>query len=104
MSRIILDRYDDGQVRIVVGYDHPCNGAFWQHFNQEPGDGIFDETFEEVLRDGGIMYGIPLNQFRDQVPEDLRPLITDRVMQALREHAADPDSGYNARPIDFTRQ
>ena len=100
MSRIILSRYDSGQERLVVGWDHPCGGAFWQEFNLEP-DGEYPDDWEEIIRDGGFMPGIPLADFRAAVPEDLRPLVTDRVMSLLTEHAGDPDSGYRRGSIDL---
>jgi hypothetical protein len=103
MSRIILSIYPTGQERFVVGWDHPCGGAFWQEFNEEPADGVFPDDWQEVVRDGGFMPGIPLAQFRDAVPEDLRPYITTKVMELLEEHAADPDSGYNKAAIDLAR-
>lgn len=103
MSRIILTRYDDGQERVVCGWDHPCGGAFWQEFAHEPADGDDDyDDYEEILRDGGFFQGIPLDGFRNAVPEDLRPLITDQVMKLLAEHAADPDSGYGTHAIDLS--
>jgi hypothetical protein len=95
MSRIILSRYPTGQERVVVGYDHPCNGAFWQEFAKQPSD-------DEMLREGGFFPGIPLEHFYDSVPEDLQPLITDDVMRLLGEHEADPDSGYHKPAIDLT--
>ena len=101
MSRIILSRYPTGQERFVVGWDHPCNGAFWTEFNQEPADGVFPEDFQEVSREAGFYPGIPLEQFRDTLPEDLEPLVTDHVMNLLAKHAADPDSGYNRGSIDL---
>lgn len=101
MSRIILTRYPTGQERFVVGWDHPCHGAFWQEFTEEPADGNYPDDFEEIIRDGGFLVGIPLADFRESVPEDLRPLITDEVMKLLAEHEADPDSGYNKPPIDL---
>jgi hypothetical protein len=102
VSRIILSRYPTGQERLVVGWDHPCGGAFWQEFNQEPAFGPPDDEWQEVLRERGFFQGIPLEQFRDSLPEDLEPLVTDRVMGLLAEHAADPDSGYRRDSIDLT--
>jgi hypothetical protein len=102
MSQIVLSRYPSRQEKLVVGYDHPCNGAFWQEFNEEPADGDYPPGWDEVLRQGGFFKGIPLDEFRESVPEDLRPLITDHVMELLSDHMADPDSGYNATPIDLS--
>ena len=102
MSRIILKRYDTGQERVVVGWDHPCHGAFWQEFTKEPPDGKFPDGWEEMVREGGFFEGIALVEFRDKVPEDLRPLVTEQVMRLLAEHAADPNSGYGTVPIDLS--
>ena len=104
MSRIILSRYPSGQEHIVVGWDHPCGGAFYTEFNQEPVDGAYPDDFEEVAREGGFFLGIPLAQFEQAVPEDLRPLVTDEVMALLAEHEADPDSGYHRPPIDLSER
>lgn len=91
MSRIVLSRYPDGHEHVVVGWDHPCRGAFWQEFNEEPDMG--DDDWQEVVRSGGMFPGIPLNEFEEDVPEDLRPLVTPRVMEQLTRHSIDPDSG-----------
>jgi hypothetical protein len=102
MSRIILTKYDDGQSKFVVGWDHPAGGAFWQEFSQEPADGEpYPEDWEEVTRYGGMWPGISLASFQADVPEDLRPLVTDAVMDKLYEHARDPESGRIAA-VDMT--
>jgi len=102
MSRIVLARFEDtGQEKFTVGWDHPADGAFWQEFNKEPTDGNWD-NFEEVSRSDGMWPGIPLDKFRDSVPEDLRPMITDKVMEMLERHSKDPDSGYNKGAIDLS--
>jgi hypothetical protein len=106
MSRIILSKYDNGEERVVVGWDHPANGCFWQEFNQEPtpdpvtGDQNWD-GWEEMRRHGGYMPGIRLDRFEMSVPEDLRPLITDDVMSLLNKHASDGNSGRII--VDLTR-
>jgi hypothetical protein len=102
MSRIILTRWPTGQERVVVGWDHPCGGAFFQEFTEEPADGDYPDDFEEMLREGGSFTGIPLDVFREGLPEDLQPLVSDEVMALLAEHEADPDSGYNRPPIDLS--
>jgi hypothetical protein len=101
VSRIILSRYPTGQERLVVGWDHPCHGAFWQEFNELPAFGPPDDEWQEVLREAGFFKGIPLESFRGTLPEDLEPLVTDRVMRLLAEHAGDPDSGTRTS-IDLT--
>lgn len=103
MSRIILTEWPNGQERFVVGWDHPAGGAFWQEFNLEP-DEEYPEDWEEVSRNGGMWPGIPLDKFKESVPEDLRPLITDRVMLLLRDHSKDPDSGYNLTRINLAKK
>jgi hypothetical protein len=107
MSRIILSKWDTGEDRVVVGWDHPAGGAYYQEFNKEPepdsdGNVTWPEDWQEMLRFDGYMPGIPLDEFRERVPEDLRPLITDEVMDLIRQHANDPDSGYRRAPIDLT--
>jgi len=102
MSRIILSKYPSGQERLVVGWDHPAGGAFWQEFNEEPASHIYPANWQEVKRDGGFFPGIPLERFYDSVPQDLHDYITDEVLDLLAAHRADPDSGYNTRPIDLT--
>lgn len=112
MSRIILSRWDDGIARIVIGWDHPAGGAYWQEFNREPDpdpqSGAVDwskhEDWQEMLRFDGYMPGIPLEEFYDSVPDDIKPLITPEVMAILESHKRDPDSGYNTQPIDLTEQ
>ena len=118
MSRIILSRHPDGRDHIVVGWDHPARGAFWQEwataeevaeaerkFDRGDDDISYDTiTIAEtgVKREGGMFPGIPLDKLADDMPEELRPLLTDRVMDLLLEHSLDRDSGYNARPIDLS--
>jgi hypothetical protein len=104
MSRIILARWPTGQERVVVGWDHPCGGAFWQEFTEEPADGNYPDDFEEMLREGGFFKGIPLAEFRESMPEDLRPLITDDVMALLARHERDPNSGYNQAATDLSAE
>jgi hypothetical protein len=98
MSRIILSKYDNGEDKVVVGWDHPGGGAWWQEFNQEKNDkGVpiwsYDDSWQEVSRYGGYMNGISIDHFRDAVPDDIRPLITDEVLDLIQEHATDPNSG-----------
>jgi hypothetical protein len=96
MSRVILSRYWNGQEKVVVGWDHPANGAFWQEFNEETVDpitGKINYPDEEVSRYGGMWPGIPLNQLIASMPEDLVPLMTTKVMVLLAEHKMDPESG-----------
>ncbi len=127
MSRIILSRHDDNTVHVVVGYDHPCGGAFWQEYGSksEVTDAETEmtrleregqevpielETLVEtdIKRQGGFGRGIPLVSFYESVPEELRSLVTPEVMQLLFDHAADPDSGYVGSPnhgvTDLTRK
>jgi hypothetical protein len=105
MSRIILSRYASGQERVVVGWDHMAlpAGCFYQEFGEEPADDDYSDDFEEMLREGGFLRGIPYDQFRATVPDDLQPLITDHVMELLYDHSVDPDSGYGKGPIDLSR-
>lgn len=106
MSRIILSKWENGQDRVVVGWDHPAYGAFWQEFNQEIVDPETGQTIypdEEVTRCGGMWPGIPLDELIASMPVDLQPLMTAEVMNLLVEHALNPDSGYNAQPIDLVR-
>lgn len=108
MSRIILSKFDSGQERVVVGWDHPAHGAFWQEFSLEmnPDTGVpfyeTDEDWEEIKRGGGMWPGIPLEELIESMPKDLRPLMTDKVMDVLVAHRADPNSGYNKGPVDMT--
>jgi hypothetical protein len=117
MSRILLSRYDDGSNHVVVGWDHPAGGAFWQewatdlevkhaelwlktHSDDNTDESLRYETLAEtgVKREGGMFPGIKLSDFRQSVPEDLRHLITDKVMDLLSQHSSDPDSGYVGSP------
>jgi hypothetical protein len=106
MSRIILSRYDDGQECVVVGWDHPGQGCWWQEFNREhdeEGRNIweYDESWEEVKGYGGYMKGIPRTEFKSAVPEHIRPLITEKVMRLINAHSMDPNSGRIA-PVDLS--
>lgn len=108
MSRIILTKYPNGQQKFVVGWDHPAQGCFWQEFNLEPSEeevasNGYPEDWEEVARYGGMWPGIPLDNLKAQVPDDLRPLITDEVYALLYKAAEDPESGRWA-PVDMTQQ
>lgn len=117
MSRVILSKYSDGGSHVVVGWDHPAGGAFWQEFASkseiEAAENWFDENREnperfaseealqmeriadtEVKREGGMFPGIKLADLRASMPEDLQPLITDHVLDLLSAHSEDPNSGY----------
>lgn len=123
MSRIIISRYDDDSVQLVVGWDHPAKGAFWIEYASaeevrraqaeieaaaSSSVGVSQETYSiaetDVKREGGMWPGIPLESFVRAVPPEYHPLMTERVMKMLTQHAADPDSGYNTVPIDLTHE
>lgn len=96
MSRIILTAHPDGEKHIVVGWDPPCGSFFWQEFAEEPKNpesGEVDweftrEGWEEVVRFAGYMFDeLPtLEIFLGSLPEDLRPLMTDKVQENLMVH------------------
>src|SRR6201989_2956885 len=96
MSRIILTRYESGEVRLVVGYDHPAGGCFFQEFNERHRE-------PEGLREGGYMQGLPVGALIDSMPEDLRSYVTADVIELLHDHSLDPDSGYNKPPVDLSQ-
>jgi hypothetical protein len=101
VSRIIVAKYDNGQDRVVVGWDHPSSGCFWQEFNQEPEDGNYPDDWVECLRFGGYMHGIALMDLRADMPNDLRGYVTDEVLEQLVRDSLDPNSGRRG-PIDLS--
>jgi len=106
MSRIILSKHENGEECVVVGWDHPGGGAWWQEFNREKDDKgraiwEYDESWQEVKGYGGYMKGIPVEQFKDAVPEHIRPLVTDKVVLLINLHSMDPNSGRIA-PVDLS--
>jgi hypothetical protein len=124
MSRVILSKHPDGSEHVTVGWDHPCQGAFWQEWATEEevaaaevalreweGDPAADvdycqlESIAEtgVKQEDGMFPGLPLDELRGSMPPELRPLVTDAVLDLLREHAENPDSGFFA-PIDLTEK
>lgn len=108
MSRIILSRFENGSECVVVGWDHPGGGAWWQEFNNEfdkDGKPIweYDESWEEVKGYGGYMKGYAVDHLRDNVPDHIRPMITDEVLGMIRVHSRDPNSGRIA-PVDLSEQ
>lgn len=108
MSRIILSRYDDGQECVVVGWDHPGGGCWWQEFNKEKDEKgrpiwEYDDSWMEVKGYGGYGKGIPWTRFRSEVPEHIRPLVTDEVLKLIDEHSDDPNSG-RIPPVDMTKK
>jgi hypothetical protein len=122
MSRIILSKHDDGSDHFVVGWDHPCRGAFWQEYASPaeienakgylehitPNDTHEFNRFSGIVetgikRDGGMFHGIPINTLCNSVPEELREHITNKVTDLLTTHSRNPDSGYKVdRIIDLT--
>jgi hypothetical protein len=122
MSRITLTTYPDGSAHVVVGWDHPAQGAFWQEFastgeiddaehelsamedNSYPSDEEESEAAYKrmneleviantgVKRTGGMWPGLPL-PIRQHIPDDLKLLISDEVETLLLRHADDPESG-----------
>jgi hypothetical protein len=98
MSRITLSTWPNGEDRLIVGWDHPAGGAFWQEFARETDENSrkiweYDHDWQEVQREGGMWPGIKLNLFKERVPDDLRDLITDEVVDLLWKHSIDPESG-----------
>lgn len=103
MSRVILSRYDTGQERVVVGWDHPANGFFWQIFTLEPKDEVYPEDWEEVEAYGGYGWpGLTAAQLLNDPPEEVRLLLTQNVLDLLTEHRLDPNSG-RIPPVDMTK-
>lgn len=123
MSRVILSKYDDGSDRLVVGWDHPAGGAFWQEWAsksevaaaealmtkaEKTGIGPHSETVQivetGVKREGGMWPGIQLANLRASMPDELASLVTDQVMELLEVHSQDPDSGYRRSTslVDWT--
>lgn len=130
MSRIILQKYDNGEQQFVVGWDHPCASFFWQHFNKEPevaesGEGKWkvtspshkvrvydtkqeaehhqwDDWEEMVAYKGYWLNELPnMQAFMDSLPDAIKALVTEDVQELLRAHAMDPGSGNNV--VDMTK-
>lgn len=123
MSRIILKQYNDDETHIAVGWDRPCSTYFWQEFQKEPtiaqsGEGKWQVTspapgfpkefnsmeeaeehkwddWQEMVRFAGYMPNeMPtLASFMKNLPDDLKPLVTEDVRATLMQHSMDPDSG-----------
>jgi hypothetical protein len=109
MSRITISTYPDGTAHMVVGWDHPAQGAFWQEWataaevkdaeeKLEQADVSFPDYQTEVIaetgikREGGMWPGLSL-PLRPHVPDELKVLITDEVERLLLTHAEDAESG-----------
>jgi hypothetical protein len=133
MSRITLTTYPDNTPHLVVGWDHPAQGAFWQEWatKQEVSDAeaelermsnvsypsddpasevaykkMYDlEVIAEtgVKREGGMWPGLSL-PLRPHVPDDLKVLITDEVERLLLTHAEDADSGRIAVSLNTLKE
>jgi hypothetical protein len=99
MSKIILQKYDNGEHRYVVGWDRPCASYFWQEFNKEPepdqsGEVNWDDWMEMKEFGGYGVNELPnMVSFLQDLPERMVPLVTDEVKALLMEHAQDPDTG-----------
>lgn len=108
MSRIILSKYDNGEIRTVVGWDRPCNSFFWQIFNRErDGNGRqiwdYDESWEEMIAFAGYMNG-EIKTTEDLIkdaPFEIKQLMTSEVCDCLTSHRYEhPDPGRVV--VDFT--
>ncbi len=112
MSRIILSKYPDRSEHVVVGWDHPAGGCFWQEWasqgeielaekwvDSHPEDDsaesrLMMEIAETgVKRGGGMWPGIAIDDLRRSMPQELQPLVTTAVLLLLRDHSRDPESG-----------
>lgn len=101
MSRIILDVYDNGDIKYVVGWDRPCNSYFWQHFSQEMDDDgnpfwEKDKKWQEMVDYAGYLPNdiIDIPSLKESAPEDIERLITPQVTDLLRDHRhRHPDPG-----------
>jgi hypothetical protein len=110
MSRITCTTYPDGRPHLIVGWDHPAQGAFWQEYasKEEVSDAedllsacadtgaepdYATETLAEtgVKREGGMWPGLPL-PIKQHIPDDLKLLISDEVETLLLSHAENPES------------
>jgi hypothetical protein len=122
MSRVILEKYDNGESRFVVGWDRPCASYFWQEFAKEPevsesGEGKWQVTsylgtktydtkaeaeehqwddWEEMVAFKGYMLNeLPTMQaFIDSLPRNMELVVNESVRALLQEHSqlADPGS------------
>jgi len=101
MSRIILAFYPDtDEQHLVVGWDRPLSTYYWQEFNKEPegeGDSKWDgnEDWEEMLQYAGYSPNeLPtLLSFSDSLPSKFKPYVDKEVLNLLREHAVNPNTG-----------
>lgn len=93
MSRIILESYDNGDTKYVVGWDRPCNSFFWQHFSLERDEKnvaiwSYDEDWEEMVAYAGYMNGeikTP-EALKESAPDEIKKLITKQVTEILWHH------------------
>jgi len=93
MSRIILQNYDNGDIRYVVGWDRPCQSYFWQEFSKEHDDQgkpiwDYDESWQEMVAYAG--YGpreIPTPAaLKLSAPKEIEELLTKVVIETLWYH------------------
>lgn len=111
MSRVTLSFHPDGTAHVIVGWDPPLGGCFWQEYGskaevaaaqtlmeqydeftpKEIGEDEVarTETLAEtgIKRSGGMLPAIPIGELHEAVPEDLRPLITGGVLNLLARHS-----------------
>jgi hypothetical protein len=109
MSRVTLSTYPDGSDHVVVGWDHPAHGAFWQEWATAAEVKDAEEKLEQanvsfsdyqleiiaetgVKREGGMWPGLPL-PLAPHMPGDLKHYVTGDVEVLLLSHAENPDSG-----------
>lgn len=93
MSQIYLSRNEDDNPRVVVGWDRPSKTYFWQIFNPMPasdpvtGEQEWDEWEELSASGGNSPYEIEtIADLRAQVPDEVRVLITPKVVETLASH------------------
>jgi hypothetical protein len=104
MSRIILEKYENGEQKFVVGWDRPLATYYWQHFRKEPepdpqtGEVDWDkhEDWEEMIAfKGYVPNELPTMQaFWDSCPPKIQDLVTHKVQELLNKHSMDENSGH----------
>lgn len=93
MSRIILQKYDNGDVQYVVGWDRPLQTFFWHEYSREHDENGhqiwgYDTTWKEMVAKAGQMPGeiASIIDLKLSAPEPVERLLTERVVGMLEHH------------------
>ena len=93
MSRVILSRWEDGEEKVVAGFDNPFQTFFIQKFTKKPdpnpetGEIEWPDDWQECEWNIGMLDKVKTtDHLKYLAPEEGKQLLTDDVIAVLTSH------------------